>query len=132
MRLSADSQIDDNQIETSVSYRRAVISSAIRTANDVQGDPDEPFADGDSDVSMEHGLAENGQPASCVLLSGENSLIDCKPCLAKRILELEMSARGQLKLLRRVLRAIHDTGKDGITPLMLQVCFVLFFHSPSN
>jgi len=128
MQLSADSQIDDDQIETSISYRRAVVSSAIRMANNARGDPDEPFTNGDSDVSMEHGLAEDGQPASCVLLSGENSLIDCKPCLAKRILELEMSTRGQLKVLRRVLRAIHDAGKDGITLLMLQVCFVLFPH----
>jgi len=128
MQLSADSQIDDDQIETSVSYRRAVVSSAIRTANDVQGDPDEPFTDGGSDVSMEHGLAEDGQPASCVLSNGENSLIDCKPCLAKRISELEMSARGQLEVLRQVRKAIHDAGKDGITPLMLQVCFVLSLH----
>jgi len=128
MQLSADSQIDDDQIETSISYRRAVVSSAIRMANNARGDPDEPFTNGDSDVSMEHGLAEDGQPSSCVLLSGENSLIDCKPCLAKRILELEMSTRGQLKVLRRVLRAIHDAGKDGITLLMLQVCFVLFPH----
>jgi len=126
MQFPANSQIDDDQIETSISYRRAVVSSAVRTAHDSQGDPDEPSLDGDSDVSVEHGLAEDGQPAGCILLSGENSLIDCKPCLTKRMLELEMSARGQLGVLRRVLRAIHDTGKDGITPLMLQVCFVLF------
>jgi len=129
---STDSRVDDDQIETSVFYRRIVTSSAIRTANDAQGNSDEPFADGDSDISLEHGLAEDGQPASCELLDGENGPIDCRSCLAKRISELAIFAREQLEVLRRVLRAIHDAGKDGIALTMLQVCFVHFLYEPSN
>ncbi|KAF5355772.1 hypothetical protein D9756_004049 [Leucocoprinus leucothites] len=111
---------DDNQIETLILYQRAAASNATRLDADSNEGPDEPIADAGSETTLGHGLAEDGQPASCKLLVGENSLIDCGPCLAKRIIELEHSSQEQLKMLRRIMRIIHNAGKDGVTPSTLQ------------
>lgn len=113
---------DDDQIETSIFYRRTVPPGQIQPDIEAAESPNDVMIEPDAEMAPGHGLTERGEPASCRLLTGDNLLIDCAACVGKELTTLnERLGTEHRGLMHRVLEVVQDAGKDGITLLALQV-----------
>ncbi|KAF9455017.1 hypothetical protein P691DRAFT_691292 [Macrolepiota fuliginosa MF-IS2] len=113
---------DDDQIETSIFYRRTVPSVQIHLETETVASPDEVMAELNAEPTLDHELTDHEKPASCRLTGGDSNLVDCANCLGKELVALkERSSSEHQELVSKVLEIVQNTGKDGITLPVLQI-----------
>ena len=71
--------------------------------------------------SSEHGKLENGEVASCRLVTVGHEPVDCHACLRDELSAILDGDHASRPLVERVLSVVHEAGVKGLTGNQLKV-----------